>query len=210
MRAQQELERMETALRLEATLAGAPGGTRAPHVALPPGVSPEDSLNVGQLLAVMGEVFPTLQAQAIRSGWGVSADEEAQVLQQNPNLNQVPEPRRSQLIKSFVDLKRAHAPSAPTQPERTAQVRDAAPTVPVTEYPSSPTMAAALEMAGGGDDQVTLAWQWYRELEGKLSTVRTPKERRQVLAEMKQAMVLAAQAQGTNLDQLGLSSWKQE
>jgi hypothetical protein len=74
---------------------------------LPANIDPETPINVGQLSQILDNFGRQSRAQIIREGVGITSAEEANILANNPQLDSVPEPRKSELLREAVLRARA-------------------------------------------------------------------------------------------------------
>jgi hypothetical protein len=142
-------------LKLQIAQQATAGQAQAPVLPpLPEGINAEDPTTWGQIHALLNNIVPHIRtdaiAQATRSMWDVTYEEEAKVLQENPGLQNTPEPERTRLIMQAVKLARpkpAAAPSpapatgAPVAPPGPAPTRPAPATVPHVETGAAPAVS---------------------------------------------------------------------
>jgi len=139
----------------------------APNVSLPPGVDPETPVNAGQLMTVLTKHSLAQEAHNMRQGWDVTPYEEATVLQTNPALQSLAEPRRTAMIREAVSLLRESMPPAPASTE--APVPSGDPNRrPAREVVAAPEIVGARsngQSDAPGEDELAKAQRQYLEAE---------------------------------------------
>ena len=178
--------------------------TPAPQAfALPPGINPDVAPTWEQLNGVLSYLVPAVQAnaqaQAIRTNWGVTPDEETAAFNRFPVLSTIQsEPARTQKILEAVRLLRtakgAPASSLPASAQALTpplQTRPSAPTVPHTEFTSAP-----VQYDTPGPSGLDAAMAEYRAVEASIRTARNDAERKERLAALRQATERLKSLQG--------------
>ena len=178
--------------------------TPAPQAfALPPGINPDVAPTWEQLNGVLSYLVPAVQAnaqaQAIRTTWGVTPDEETAAFNRFPVLSTIQsEPARTQKILEAVRLLRtakgAPASSLPASAQALTpplQTRPSAPTVPHTEFTSAP-----VQYDTPGPSGLDAAMAEYRAVEASIRTARNDAERKERLAALRQATERLKSLQG--------------
>lgn len=87
---------------------------------LPANIDPDTPLTVGQVAQIFQNFGQQTKADIIRQSISLDPTEEAQVMANNPYLNGVPEPRRSELLKQIVLRHRASTYAADNSPQTPA------------------------------------------------------------------------------------------
>lgn len=163
-------------IQLEAAQVGGVQTPNAPQ--LPPGVDPDDNVTVAQLQTVVANMQPLVRAEAIRSTWGIPPADEQRILQENPVLQNTPEPNRTLLIqRAYANLQKVEG--APSGQGSESAVTPAIPTrdieqrvVPHVE--ATPTPGASGE-PGVGESNVEKAARMYHAVDA--DTTLKPKEK---------------------------------
>ena len=161
---------------------------------LPPGIEPGQTPTWEQLSSFFSYAVPAVQAdaraQAIRATWDVTFEEEQRALQAYPVLATIgTEPARTQKTLEAVRLLRqaTQAPASPAPASALAfaplpETRPGRPTVPHTEYISSPVSPDAPAVGA-----MELAIAEYNQVEASLRSARTDAERKERLLALRRA-----------------------
>lgn len=209
----QDFERQmrEQQLRYEAMFASALA-SQAPNISAPDNsFDPEEPVKAGQMIGVLNQWNAINQAQMIRALSQITPQEEAAVFASHPYLQNVPEPKKSELLKEAVLIQRSAVQAAAATDGRTPQgdghapsqsprvTRPAARVVPMPEYQAQNT--------GGVDEPIPVNNLGAAQAEYEAAK-RIP-DKRERFAAMKAAMQKAAAARGISPEQLAKSSWVQ-
>jgi len=126
-RMKQEVETMRLNMEIAMASQQAPA---APAGQLPQGINPEDTPTWEQMGQLLNNLPNVVTAQAIQATWDVQPHEVQAAYAANPAFQNLPEPRRTQLIQRQVQLMRqqqaanppqAQATPATPQPQRSVQ-----------------------------------------------------------------------------------------
>jgi hypothetical protein len=171
------------------------------QIPIPPGVDPKEEFTVEKFYQFLphlnAAVTETARAQAIRSTWDVTPEEEAEIARDYPQLQNLgQEADRLAFIRQAAFTRRKFkepeaTPVSPAPQTPVLQSRPAPATVPQPEAaPSAPVADAPPE------NPYELASQAYRAAEARLGSAATDQERKQILREMREARDIVLRAQG--------------
>lgn len=113
----------------------------------PPGVDPAATVTYGDLQLVAQKLLEFAPAQALRTIWDVTPEEEARVLGKYPQANSLAEPQRTQFVhKAALRMRASSAPATTPAPVVAAPAPQApalpTPPVPRASRPQSPPRPA--------------------------------------------------------------------
>ena len=201
-RMNQEMETMRLNMEVAMASQQAPA---APAGQLPQGINPEDTPTWEQMGQLLNNLPNVVTAQAIQATWDVQPHEVQAAYAANPAFQNLPEPRRTQLIQRQVQLMRQQqaattppqAQASPATPQPQRSVEHVTPFVegnagsPAFNEPAAP----------GSGDRVAAANREYIAAQ----KIENPKERKRA---MRIAWEKSLAASGISLDALGESSFK--
>ena len=219
-----EQQLREQNLRFETLLATAAGGNVAPQQNLPPGVDPDSPMTMGQFFGLAQSMLPVMTSDVIRRTWDVTQEEQNTVLASNPLLNNVPEPRRTDLLKQAVGLLRENrtretangSSNGQSNPGNGSQRQSPQNQRPLNESMVVPQMensnaqgTNSISDNSQSNDAYQAAWGRYTQLKQQLGNARDTKQRKEILAQMKSAYRQAQFGMGISDEEMAHTGWSQ-
>ncbi len=207
MRLEMELRQLEAGIPSpgSAPFSGAPPvqSPRPQQPTLPEGVTLEDNVTLGQLDAVMSHFANQLttqlnaqnQAQILRATWTVTPAQEQAVLAKYPQVQNYPEPQKTQFIQKAAVLIAPSNPSASAAPHATQT-----PGIPVAPVPTPETGLQPPSLEPAPQDALAQASKRYEEARN----IKDPQKRKtEMFAAWKEILAI----QGMDADQLVQQAW---
>jgi hypothetical protein len=195
---QRQMQQMQLDWQIQAA-SMAPAAPQPPGQALPKDLSPTDPVTFEQFAVMAGNLPALVEIHTTRATWGISPQEEQQILAEYPNLVQMPELQRVRLMKQVADMKRsapAAAPPAPNGRQATPQQR------PITQHvvPHVEGGTPPVVSEPHANDQLQLALKAYEDAK------QIPDKRKRHLA-MRQTWDRVLAIQGVSHADLSKTAW---
>ena len=176
---------------------------------LPEGINPQQNVTLGDMTQILSRFGSDFESAIMRRTWDITPEEELEVLNANPSLQQLTEPDRTGLIKRAVETRRrSRGAASPTNSSTSAPGSTAAP-APANSRPIAGHVVPMVETTSPGDVGELTPQNAYQQAINEYRDADKIPDRTRRLAAKKNAAKKAQFALGISDEQMATTAFSQ-